>query len=120
MQLISLLLQSLCNACGIRQRKARRAMAEAAANGLVMDASSTKTRIYNKEKKQRINHLAQFKNKHKATTAGTVQEKRKLGFKDFALSLSNKSAFEQVFPPDEVAEAALLLMDLSCGRFVYV
>ncbi|KAJ1442801.1 Zinc finger, GATA-type [Sesbania bispinosa] len=116
--------KSLCNACGIRQRKARRAMAEAA-NGLATplnNASSTKTRVHhhNKEKKPRINHFGQFKNKHKATTttsaAGSSQGVRKLEcFKDLAISLRNNSGFQQVFPRDEVAEAALLLMDLSCG-----
>ncbi|KAK7291000.1 hypothetical protein RIF29_05830 [Crotalaria pallida] len=116
--------KSLCNACGIRQRKARRAMAEAA-NGLTLatDASSTKTRVHNKEKKShRTNHLAQFKNKFKstATSAGGSRssshgEKKLQYFKDLAQSWRNNSAFQQVFPRDEVAEAALLLMDLSCG-----
>ncbi|CAL0322550.1 unnamed protein product [Lupinus luteus] len=110
--------KSLCNACGIRQRKARRAMAEAA-NGLANNASSsTKTRVHNKEKKSLTNHFSQFKNKCKSTgiTAGSSQGERKLEcFDDFALSLRNNSAFQQVFPRDEVAEAALLLMDLSCG-----
>ncbi|KAF1886220.1 hypothetical protein Lal_00045450 [Lupinus albus] len=111
--------KSLCNACGIRQRKARRAMAEAE-NGLATNASSSsiKTRVHNKEKKSRTNHFSQFKNKCKSTaiTAGSSQGERKLEcFKDFALSLRNNSAFQQVFPRDEVAEAALLLMDLSCA-----
>ncbi|XP_061374729.1 putative GATA transcription factor 22 [Gastrolobium bilobum] len=113
--------KSLCNACGIRQRKLRRAMAEAA-NGLAkpVNAPSTKTRVHNKEKKYRKNHFAQLKNKYKTTrtsAAGSSQGVRKLEcFKDLAISLSNNLAFhEQVFPRDEVAEAALLLMDLSCG-----
>lgn len=94
-------------------------MAEAA-NGLATptDASSTKIRVHNKEKKSRRNHFAQFKNKCKstATSAGSSQGERKLEyFKDFAISWRNNSIFQQVFPRDEVAEAALLLMDLSCG-----
>ncbi|XP_061374919.1 GATA transcription factor 21-like [Gastrolobium bilobum] len=116
--------KSLCNACGIRQRKARRAMAEAA-NGFAtnsMVASSTKTRVvHHKEKKSRTKHFAQYKSKSKATSttiAGTSEGEKKLDFKDFAVSLRNNSAFQQVFPRDEVAEAALLLMELSCG-FVY-
>ncbi|RDX73250.1 putative GATA transcription factor 22, partial [Mucuna pruriens] len=115
--------KSLCNACGIRQRKARRAMAETA-NGVgpSMDASSsTKTRVHDKEKKCRTNHFARFKNKCKATTTTTAagksqQEEVKIDFKDFAIILKlrdKNSAFRQVFPMDEVAEAALLLMDLS-------
>ncbi|TKY57972.1 putative GATA transcription factor 22 [Spatholobus suberectus] len=114
--------KSLCNACGIRQRKARRAMAEAA-NGLVtpINAACAKTRVYNKEKKCRTNHFAQFKNKYKSTTtAGSSEGVKKLEyFNDFALSLRSNSSFQQVFPRDEVAEAAMLLMDLSCG-FVHL
>ncbi|RDY09538.1 putative GATA transcription factor 22, partial [Mucuna pruriens] len=115
--------KSLCNACGIRQRKARRAMAEAA-NGLVTPinaAACAKTRVHNKEKKCRANHFAQFKNKYKSSTittpAGSSEGVRKLEyFKDFSISLrSNNSGFQQGFPRDEVAEAAMLLMDLSCG-----
>lgn len=74
-----LVVQSLCNACGIRQRKARRAMAEAA-NGFApsVNSSSPKTRVHNKEKKSRANHFARFRNKCKANTststaAGTSQ-----------------------------------------------
>ena len=96
-------------------------MAEAA-NGLAttMDATSTKTRVHSKEKKSRTNHFTQFKNKCKSTTTSASSShnhgERKLEyFKDFSISLKNNSAFQQVFPRDEVAEAALLLMDLSCG-----
>ncbi|XP_027368978.1 putative GATA transcription factor 22 isoform X2 [Abrus precatorius] len=117
--------KSLCNACGIRQRKARRAMAEAA-NGLATptnNAASTKTRVHNKEKKSRTNHFAQLKNKHKSSTttsSASSEGVRKFEyFKDFTISLRNNTAFPQVFPRDEVAEAALLLMDLSCG-FVHL
>lgn len=118
-------MQSLCNACGIRQRKARRAMAEAAAaaNGVVVaaaDISSTKSKaLHNKEKKSRTSQVPQHKNKWKLTGAGSVADSshnndRKLCFKDLALSLRNNSAFGRVFPQDE-AEAAILLMELSCG-----
>ncbi|KAG4934240.1 hypothetical protein JHK87_048242 [Glycine soja] len=115
--------KSLCNACGIRQRKARRAMTKAI-NGLITPITCAKTRVHNKEKKSRANHFAQFKNKYKSTTttsAGSSEGVRKLEYlKDFAISLrSNNSDFEQGFPRDEVAEAALLLMDLSCG-FVHL
>uniref|UniRef100_A0A2N9F740 GATA-type domain-containing protein n=1 Tax=Fagus sylvatica TaxID=28930 RepID=A0A2N9F740_FAGSY len=110
--------KSLCNACGIRQRKARRAMAEAAAaaNGIVVttDMSSMKSyKVHNKEKKSRTSHVAQNKNKCKLMDSSHHSQK-KLSFKDFALSLRNNSAFGRVFPQDE-AEAALLLMELSCG-----
>lgn len=112
-----MLLQSLCNACGIRQRKARRAMAEAAAaaNGIVVSTNNSTTKSYkvhNKEKKSRKSHGAQYKTKCKLMD--TSHSKRKLSFKDLALSLRNNSTFGRVFPQDE-AEGALLLMELSCG-----
>nr|XP_023888430.1 putative GATA transcription factor 22 [Quercus suber] len=109
--------KSLCNACGIRQRKARRAMAEAAAaaNGIVVSTNNSTTKSYkvhNKEKKSRKSHGAQYKTKCKLMD--TSHSKRKLAFKDLALSLRNNSTFGSVFPQDE-AEGALLLMELSCG-----
>nr|KYP72244.1 Putative GATA transcription factor 20 [Cajanus cajan] len=117
--------KSLCNACGIRQRKARRAMAEAA-NGLVtpMNAACAKSRVNNKENKSRTHHFAQFKNKYKYSTSTTAEGssegvKKLEYFNDFAISLRGNSTFQQVFPRDEVAEAAMLLMDLSCG-FVHL
>lgn len=104
--------KSLCNACGIRRRKARRALMAEAGNG------AATCRLNSKEKKARTNHFIALKNKCKATAsnAGTSQqrEKKNMGFKDFAFSFRNNvSVVEQVFPPDEVAQAALLLMDLS-------
>ncbi|GMI92589.1 hypothetical protein HRI_002928200 [Hibiscus trionum] len=77
--------KSLCNACGIRQRKARRAL-EAAA--VVADATSLKK-------------------------SGRVCKKQ-LKIKEFGLSLSKKSGWRRVFPRD-VEDAAILLMELSCG-----
>ncbi|KHN29722.1 Putative GATA transcription factor 22, partial [Glycine soja] len=118
--------KSLCNACGIRQRKARRAMAEAV-NGFApsVNSSSTKIRVHHKEKKSRTNHFARFRLKCKLATTSTAegtsqQENVKIDLNDFGLSLRDSSALkQQVFPiMDEVAQAAMLLMDLSCG-FVY-
>ena len=92
-----MLVQSLCNACGIRQRKAKRA-AMALANNASMSDKSPK-----KEKKMHTSFAA----KHK--------KKKKLSFEEFALGLISKnSGFRQVFPQDE-EEAAILLMALSCG-----
>ncbi|KAH7834861.1 hypothetical protein Vadar_020399 [Vaccinium darrowii] len=109
--------KSLCNACGIRQRKARRAMlaAAAVANGTVdvttEDNSETKTKVQKKEKKSRSSyHMTQFKK-----AFGTPQgDRERISFEDFALSLSKSLAFGRVFPKDE-EEAAILLMALSCG-----
>ncbi|KAF7830470.1 putative GATA transcription factor 22 [Senna tora] len=119
--------KSLCNACGIRQRKARRAlMAEGGGN-------PNYSRVNSKEKKgSRGNHFVQFKNKWKGTTSQGSDRRNNVninnnnnnnGFKDFGFGFSsngngngNGSAVDhQVFPRDDVAEAALLLMDLSCA-----
>ncbi|XP_068482002.1 putative GATA transcription factor 22 isoform X1 [Phaseolus vulgaris] len=113
--------KSLCNACGIRQRKAKRAMAEAA-NGFAPSTSvDAKSRVRShKEKKCRTNHSARFKNKCKTATSGaargTLSEE---DLKDFAIGLRDDSDLKQVFPMDEVAQAALLLMDLS-RAFLYL
>ncbi|KAK7352539.1 hypothetical protein VNO80_17961 [Phaseolus coccineus] len=71
--------KSLCNACGIRQRKAKRAMAEAANGFAPCSSVDAKSRV-------------------------RPHKERNL---------------KQVFPMDEVAQAALLLMDLSRG-FLYL
>ncbi|XP_028807027.1 putative GATA transcription factor 22 [Neltuma alba] len=105
--------KSLCNACGIRQRKARRALMAEAGNGVVS------CRLNSKEKRARTNNFAALKNKCKATAAGSAGmpdegERKNIGLTDLAYSLRNNvSVVEQVFPADEVAQAALLLMDLS-------
>ncbi|KAF2304344.1 hypothetical protein GH714_030292 [Hevea brasiliensis] len=109
--------KSLCNACGIRQRKARRAMAAAAAmansTDIAMETLSTKTKVHNKEKKLRTGHIAQGKKLRKSPDLPQGQKKL-CGFKNLALSLSKNSALQRVFPQD-VEEAAILLMELSCG-----
>ncbi|XP_050215983.1 putative GATA transcription factor 22 [Mercurialis annua] len=111
--------KSLCNACGIRQRKARRAMAAATAaaaveSGTVIttEASSSKTVKVVKEKK-----TAQCKKickAHDHAPHNQVGQKTKISLKNFAISLSKNSALQRVFPQD-VEEAAILLMELSCG-----
>ncbi|KAJ6745733.1 GATA TRANSCRIPTION FACTOR 22-RELATED [Salix koriyanagi] len=112
--------KSLCNACGIRQRKARRAMAAAAAaaaNGTVISieaSSSTKScKVNNKVKKTRTSHVSQNKKLSKPPES-SLQCQKKLCFKNLALSLSKNPALQQVLPHD-VEEAAILLMELSCG-----
>ncbi|URD89789.1 hypothetical protein MUK42_28051 [Musa troglodytarum] len=80
--------KSLCNACGIRQRKARRAMAAAAAlNGGLIPATAPA--------------------KKRATA-------KKLCFDDVQLSSNKNTAIQKVFPQEE-RDAAILLMALSCG-----
>lgn len=82
-------------------------------------AASTKTRVYNKEKKPRTNNFVQSKNtKYKPTETTTAsssssQSVDKLETSD--MSLKNNSDSEQVCPWDEAAQAAVLLMSLSYG-----
>ncbi|XP_048334446.1 GATA transcription factor 21 isoform X2 [Ziziphus jujuba] len=127
--------KSLCNACGIRQRKARRAMAAAAAaaNGTVVSVekaacmkSISKRSGQNKvkaDKKSRNMGCAppQFKKRCKQILSNCPvpnnklgRNKKKLCFEDLAISISQNSAFQRVFPQDE-KEAAILLMALSYG-----
>ncbi|XAR67167.1 hypothetical protein NMG60_11013628 [Bertholletia excelsa] len=107
--------KSLCNACGIRQRKARRAMAAAAAaaGGTVLMAETpvpVKTKVQIKDKRP-----SQLKKQPKlAALSHNNGRKTRPSFEDFLLNLSKNLPFYQVFPQDE-KEAAILLMALSCG-----
>lgn len=89
-------MQSLCNACGIRQRKARRAMAAAAAggDGAARDPMKVKVRV-------------------KMGKSG-MKKRCKSELEEFLIKLSEKLAIHRVFPQDE-KEAAILLMALSSG-----
>ncbi|CAK8531935.1 unnamed protein product [Lathyrus sativus] len=106
--------KSLCNACGIRQRKARRALAAAAsANGEVHVAAEKPYVKGNKLQTKRK------RSKTKECAPPQLKRKGKIGnkctsFEDLITSLSNNIASHQVFPQDE-KEAAILLMALSYG-----
>ncbi|KAL5572485.1 hypothetical protein UlMin_022082 [Ulmus minor] len=113
--------KSLCNACGIRQRKARRAMAIANGTILAVDTKEgmkSKGQHKHKDKKSRISNGCdpQFKKKGKlATTTPSRGRPKKLCFEDLTISMTEKySSFQRVFPQDE-REAAILLMALSYG-----
>ncbi|XP_014507425.1 GATA transcription factor 21 isoform X1 [Vigna radiata var. radiata] len=111
--------KSLCNACGIRQRKARRAMAAAASgNGTVIlktEKSVKGNKLQKKEKKVRTQVAPQMKKKRKhGVGAKPSQSRNKFGFEDLTLRLRKSLAMHQVFPQDE-KEAAILLMALSYG-----
>ncbi|KAK4479073.1 hypothetical protein RD792_014584 [Penstemon davidsonii] len=118
---ISHLLQSLCNACGIRQRKARRAMAAATANDTSPPPPpplAMKIKVQHKEKNNNntIGENGHVKKRLKmADDAGSTSSNgQKVGFEDFLINLSEKLAFHRVFPEDE-KDAAILLMALSSG-----
>lgn len=120
--------QSLCNACGIRQRKARRAMAAAAAAAAVADSGALPLATMLSPKSK----LKQHKNKRSSRATGCGQEPikkkckarphnnhastggKKLCLEEFAIRLSKHLAFQRVFPQEE-KEAAILLMALSYG-----
>ncbi|PRQ46834.1 putative transcription factor C2C2-GATA family [Rosa chinensis] len=126
--------KSLCNACGIRQRKARRAMAAAAAaaNGTTLVVEAAPSMIKTNKVKLKDNKTIPFKKRcHKLTTSPSPRgkSKTKLRYKDFSISSMNQNSgaappttatttttttFQRVFPQDE-KEAAILLMALSCG-----
>ncbi|XP_009768461.1 putative GATA transcription factor 22 [Nicotiana sylvestris] len=114
--------KTLCNACGIRQRKARRAMAAAAANGetLTTETSSSsmkkKVKHLHKEKITNVNVTLPYKKRCKfGPSSSSNTAPKKLGnFEDFLIKLSNNLALHQIFPQDE-KEAAILLMALSSG-----
>ncbi|CAN6250826.1 unnamed protein product [Urochloa humidicola] len=140
--------KSLCNACGIRQRKARRAMAAAAAaaaasNGDAPQVASVtaQAKVPKKEKRADVDRSLPFKKRckmvavdhtvaaaAKATPAVTAPTKDQgdhiLSDKvaaDQATSLQSKVATPppamsfHAFPADEITDAAMLLMTLSCG-----
>ncbi|KAB5514100.1 hypothetical protein DKX38_028006 [Salix brachista] len=109
--------KSLCNACGIRQRKARRATA-AAADGRVISnhqaSASPKSKVNSKViRKLRTSHVAQGKKLSNKPLYSPLQNHKKLCFENLAISLSKNPALRQVLPRD-VEEAAILLMELSC------
>ncbi|XP_009604300.1 putative GATA transcription factor 22 [Nicotiana tomentosiformis] len=116
--------KTLCNACGIRQRKARRAMAAAAAaNGETLttetSSSSMKKKVnkhLHKEKITKVNVTVPYKKRCKfGQSSSSNTEPKKLGnFEDFLINLTNNLALHQIFPQDE-KEAAVLLMALSSG-----
>ena len=127
-------MQSLCNACGIWQRKARRAMAEAAvaanANSIVGSATIITTTSYKtREKKNwhgnpknKYSKLLDTSNSSSPSSSNKYSmssnnNNDKICFKHLLFGLNHNykySAFPGVFLRD-VTEAALLLMELSYG-----
>ncbi|KAI3714573.1 hypothetical protein L6452_21529 [Arctium lappa] len=131
--------KSLCNACGIRQRKARRALAAAAPaaeNGnsnVSIDHQSIMvplkvTKTPHKDHKKPINgHVTKYKKRQSNKQIITIPTPspspsppsssspvRKNCVEEFLVSLSKNLTLYHVFPQDE-KEAAILLMALSCG-----
>ncbi|KAF8769766.1 hypothetical protein HU200_006376 [Digitaria exilis] len=142
--------KSLCNACGIRQRKVRRAMAAAAAaaansNGGAPQAASVaaQAKPAKKEKRADVDRSLPFKKRCKmvavdhavaaakampivsAPSKDQDQEKDHVSSdKAAAVELSLQSKVDtnpapamsfHAFPGDEITDAAMLLMTLSCG-----
>ncbi|XP_020573978.1 putative GATA transcription factor 22 [Phalaenopsis equestris] len=102
--------KSLCNACGIRQRKARRAMAASAMSGGMTVIKDGKDKV-----SDFVDQTVPFKKRCRFSATASEAAQRKLGFDDIVVSLNNSSAnLQRVFPQDE-KDAAILLMALSCG-----
>ncbi|XP_056176741.1 putative GATA transcription factor 22 isoform X1 [Syzygium oleosum] len=123
--------KTLCNACGIRQRKARRAMAAtataAASVAIVPPPTMTlpaKCKLKNKDNKRPGSKAAidqeseTIKKRFKLPSPTLVshRETKELCLEDFATRLSKRYSanLQRVFPQEE-KEAAILLMALSCG-----
>ncbi|KAF5743196.1 putative GATA type zinc finger transcription factor family protein [Tripterygium wilfordii] len=94
--------KSLCNACGIRQRKARRAAAAET------NSPSAKAKTSKHKKSSKTHVSLQCKKQNRPPDHHQSQNK------NLWLSLSRNSTFQTVLPQD-VEEAAILLMELSCG-----
>ncbi|CAN6457157.1 unnamed protein product [Victoria cruziana] len=131
--------KSLCNACGIRHHKARRAKAAAAAAAAAAEAEGGShdpfTLSTNKLKKQKREPRSTAHYKRKNKIFPTLRRRKNLCFEldlnceiedenleysttaetlDFSVELSKAKPFKRVFPEDE-EQAAILLMALSCG-----
>uniref|UniRef100_A0A0E0CI19 GATA-type domain-containing protein n=1 Tax=Oryza meridionalis TaxID=40149 RepID=A0A0E0CI19_9ORYZ len=149
--------KSLCNACGIRQRKARRAMAAAANGGAAVSSAKSVTAapVNNKpaaKKEKRaadvdrslpfkkrckmVDHVAAAVAATKPTAAGEVVAAAPKKDQDHVIVVGGENAaaiapaqnpiskaaavaaspaFFHGLPRDEITDAAMLLMTLSCG-----
>ncbi|WOL09062.1 hypothetical protein Cni_G17815 [Canna indica] len=112
--------KSLCNACGIRQRKGRRAAMEAAGminninvHGVVLPSKNAPNYRLTKEKKPSSKCVVPFKKRCKFTGAGKQLFLDETGSKE-ELHFEKLGFREVVFPKDE-KDAAMLLMGLSCS-----
>ncbi|KZV15004.1 GATA transcription factor 22-like [Dorcoceras hygrometricum] len=122
--------KSLCNACGIKQRKARRAAMAAAssANGAVFPADKPralfKIKMQHEEKATGKNpkasrlmegsKMARNVANIAAGSKSKIGQKKLCRFEDLLMKLSKNLTIRRVFPEDEM-EAAILLMALSSG-----
>jgi hypothetical protein len=106
--------QSLCNACGIRQRKARRAALAAANGGQVPSPAQTYKVKKDKRSTDPVDRTLPIKKRCKITASNKVDPTKITTKDEEIISLSKNSAFHRVFPQDET-DAAILLMALSCS-----
>ncbi|KAJ4808639.1 GATA transcription factor 15 [Rhynchospora pubera] len=104
--------KSLCNACGIRQRKARRS-ALAAANGGLVPIPAQTYKVKKDKRSADIDRTLPIKKRCKINTNNVVS--KQITAKDeVIIRLSKNFAFHRAFPQDET-DAAILLMALSCS-----
>jgi hypothetical protein len=128
------MVQSLCNACGIRQRKARRAMAAAASNGGAAVTASVSQQTTKQAKKEKgaevVDRSLPFKKRCKmvavddqSATAPKAVAAPSTGDQGHVVATGDDSTVtalslrsESSTPPaDEITDAAMMLMTLSCG-----
>lgn len=108
--------KSLCNACGIRYRKARRALSAFGNSDHIAAEACNSTSLKRKHADNREEKAEKFNVHFKKRSRLSIPA----SFKKFAPSPihpetnSSHSAFQRVFARDE-EEAAVLLMALSCG-----
>ncbi|XP_071733565.1 uncharacterized protein [Rutidosis leptorrhynchoides] len=132
--------KSLCNACGIRQRKARKAIMAAAAvaetscKNVFIDKptslKATKKKILHKDHEKKTNkykkrqvfskQIVLNNKKNWLPSSASPAVKKKLSVEDLLISLrKNLANFHGMMFPQDEKEAAILLMALSSGYDVH-
>ncbi|CAN6441751.1 unnamed protein product [Victoria cruziana] len=132
--------KSLCNACGIRHHKARRARAAAAAAAAAQTtgencfSSPVKRKLKKEKRSEQTKSATNFKKRSKIFTTPRsrrglcldldlncpIDEDDNLQYAetpkqlDFSVEMSKPVPFKRVLPEEE-EQAAILLMALSCG-----
>lgn len=107
--------KSLCNACGIRYRKARRALSAFGNNDHIAAEACNSTSPKRKLADNREERAEKFNVHFKKRSKLSIPSLQKFSGSPIHLETnSSHSAFQRVFAQDE-EEAAVLLMALSCG-----
>lgn len=107
--------KSLCNACGIRYRKARRALSAFGNSDHIAATACNSTSPKRKQADNREERAEKFNVHFKKRSRLSIPSLKKFAPSPIHLETkSSHSAIQRVFAQDE-EEAAVLLMALSCG-----